>query len=409
MERTVIGLVAAAALLAGASLAAAHAQQATDFDMSRLAKRCEGQREEAVASIYGGAAKPEAGATLDANLLDNWQERSNTAQLKTQLIGPINRDGQSKAQVAGELYQNCLYLERLRELDAKAAGEVELASVGGSAPTPEADIFASMPRRNASDGARMLTSSTNDAERTERMAMNAQADRQLAAKNQAASNAFWSGVISGAAGMAGTYARAESNGLDGEMAVLNSMQSQLQATRDNQDQMLAGMVKSQVGSTQGGAALTQIYDAANAVTNGASPYPGANAGGNSGGGYVGGNISGGTTIGGGGAVNFPAQPPMPTGNCNGMSRDQAMSAFNADFKSLTDAKPQKPSYGARDTMQYTAFLGAEGLKRLDKYGACMGPDYQANYMQLRAMIDSGLKGCEQLSSSPGTCSTTYPN
>src|SRR5262245_9090490 len=75
-------------------------------------------------------------------------------------------------------------------------------------------------------------------------------------------------------------------------------------------------------------------------------------------------------------------------------------AFDNEFRQLTTSYPQQNYWGARDTYQYSYFLGVRGLEILSRHAPCMsGPDVQANQEALMGMRDQGLRGCQQLSTS----------
>ena len=85
-------------------------------------------------------------------------------------------------------------------------------------------------------------------------------------------------------------------------------------------------------------------------------------------------------------------------------------AFDAEFRQLTTNYPQRNYWGARDTYQYSYFLGVRGLEILSRHGPCMsGPDVQANQQALEGMRDQGLRGCQQLSTNPSSCTPDYPS
>lgn len=84
-------------------------------------------------------------------------------------------------------------------------------------------------------------------------------------------------------------------------------------------------------------------------------------------------------------------------------------AFDAEFRQLTTNYPQQAHWGARDTYQYSYFLGVRGLEILARHQPCMsGPDFEANRQALTGMRDQGLRGCQQLSTSPSSCVPDYP-
>lgn len=84
--------------------------------------------------------------------------------------------------------------------------------------------------------------------------------------------------------------------------------------------------------------------------------------------------------------------------------DSEMSTFGSRYPN------QQSRGGARDQYQYSLFYGSNGLQTLEKYRNCLSAaDYQANKRALEGMRDKGRQGCEQLSSSSGTCTPTYPS
>jgi hypothetical protein len=83
--------------------------------------------------------------------------------------------------------------------------------------------------------------------------------------------------------------------------------------------------------------------------------------------------------------------------------DRAMASFLAQYPN------QAGRGGARDQYQYTYFFSTSGLQLLEKYRGCLSAaDFQANMNALVGARDQGKKGCEQLSSSSGSCTPTYP-
>lgn len=98
-----------------------------------------------------------------------------------------------------------------------------------------------------------------------------------------------------------------------------------------------------------------------------------------------------------------ASAPQPSATCG-------FQAFDNEFRQLTTNYPQRNSWGARDTYQYSYFLGVRGLQILDRHRPCMsGPDFEANRSALAGMQDQGLRGCQQLSTSSSSCVPEYPN
>lgn len=84
-------------------------------------------------------------------------------------------------------------------------------------------------------------------------------------------------------------------------------------------------------------------------------------------------------------------------------------AFDNEFRQLTTNFPQQNYWGARDTYQYSYFLGERGLLILERHRPCMsGADYEANRQALAGMRDQGLRGCQQLSTNPSSCVAAYP-
>lgn len=133
---------------------------------------------------------------------------------------------------------------------------------------------------------------------------------------------------------------------------------------------------------------------------------GANAGSSGGmGGFVGGGAGLGVGSGTGG-VSGGVGSPVACGSTQQESfrmYDRAMAAFLAQYPN------QAARGGARDQYQYTYFFSTRGLQLLEGYRACLSAaDFQANTNALVGARDQGKKGCEQLSSSSGSCTPTYP-
>ena len=76
------------------------------------------------------------------------------------------------------------------------------------------------------------------------------------------------------------------------------------------------------------------------------------------------------------AVALVATQPQPAA-----AQGCGFQAFDAEFRQLTTNYPQQSHWGARDTYQYSYFLGVR---------------------------DQGLRGCQQLSTSPSSCVPNYP-
>lgn len=373
----VVFAAAAACITIGAGILNAGAQQApplSDFDIQRLAKRCEGQREEAITSIYGLQATAEQGAALDQKLGATAIANADAQQIEATLSVPINRDGKSKPQVAGELYENCLYLERLRELDSRAAGAVERAAAGGSgagaggsgstasiSSPPPPDIFSTLPRREGGDVTTLLAGSTDDKTREARIRQTNADIKQQIANRQAASDAFWNGLLSITTTAAQVYA-------DGRL--------------DTND--------------------TSIITSA---LTGESVASGGSSGGYSGGGYASG---GGQSSGGGGSTSGGVG--SGTDRCGGAGPGQGLPAFNAAFGAMSQQQyPMNPNYGAQQTYQWTYFVMSNGLDLIEDFKGCLSPaDYQTNRKALIDARNSGKQGCEQLSSVGGECPRRYP-
>lgn len=95
-----------------------------------------------------------------------------------------------------------------------------------------------------------------------------------------------------------------------------------------------------------------------------------------------------------------------------LSPDETLARFNADVKALTTRYPLKneggsAGSGAKAVNQWTAFIGTEGLKILERYRQCLGPHNAPNEAQLKAMRDTGLASCARLSTT-GRCTADYP-
>jgi hypothetical protein len=88
--------------------------------------------------------------------------------------------------------------------------------------------------------------------------------------------------------------------------------------------------------------------------------------------------------------------------------------FGDELEEFSRSKPNAPptsssGSGARDQYQYALFFGTEGLSILEKYRTCLSPaDYGANKRALEGTRDNGRVGCERLSTSPDSCTATYP-
>ncbi len=111
-----------------------------------------------------------------------------------------------------------------------------------------------------------------------------------------------------------------------------------------------------------------------------------------------------------GQVTPRQAPPPQTGTGGGASTGQCgLDGFSAQFRQLSSSQPINQSWGSRDTFQYSFFLGTRGLEYLESHRACMSSaDYQANRQALEGMRDQGRTGCEQLSTSAGSCRPVYP-
>jgi hypothetical protein len=104
------------------------------------------------------------------------------------------------------------------------------------------------------------------------------------------------------------------------------------------------------------------------------------------------------------AAALVATQPRPA-----VAQGCSFQAFDAEFRQLTTNYPQRSHWGARDTYQYSSFLGVRGLEILSRHAPCMsGPDVQANQAALEGMRDQGLRGCQQLSTNPSSCTPNYP-
>ena len=113
------------------------------------------------------------------------------------------------------------------------------------------------------------------------------------------------------------------------------------------------------------------------------------------------NATGGSNVGGAGAGSPAA--------C-GSTQQESFRMFNKAFADFTARWPNLAGRGgARDQYQYTYFFSTNGLQILETYRSCLSAaDFQANTNALVGARDQGKKGCEQLSSSSGTCTPTYP-
>jgi hypothetical protein len=115
---------------------------------------------------------------------------------------------------------------------------------------------------------------------------------------------------------------------------------------------------------------------------------------------------------GGAVAATPAATGSPAGDvavagCT-MTQNQALQAFDSQFKQLTDRYPQIRTYGSRAIYQYAYFVGSEGMKIIEPLKTCMGIHYTPNRNTLQGMIDNGKRGCEQLAIDPSACVPQYP-
>jgi hypothetical protein len=102
-----------------------------------------------------------------------------------------------------------------------------------------------------------------------------------------------------------------------------------------------------------------------------------------------------------------------TAQCR-LNPDQALAAFNSDFGAfanqypLPSRLPDGSAVGPRATYQYSYFVGVEGLRIIQPYLGCLGPNERPNVDALNAAARDGQRGCEQLSTVQGACTPTYP-
>jgi hypothetical protein len=84
--------------------------------------------------------------------------------------------------------------------------------------------------------------------------------------------------------------------------------------------------------------------------------------------------------------------------------------FDKEFGAFMQRRPNRSNIGgSRDQFQYSYFFGTEGLKILERYRACMSPaDFATNSTALTNARNQGKTGCEQLATSPASCTPTYP-
>jgi len=89
----------------------------------------------------------------------------------------------------------------------------------------------------------------------------------------------------------------------------------------------------------------------------------------------------------------------------------SFAGFDGEIANFTKTHPQKPSWGMRDTYQYSYYFGTEGLKILEKYKSCItAAQYNENHEVLLGARDKGLEGCQKTSSDMGAnCHPVYPN
>jgi hypothetical protein len=115
----------------------------------------------------------------------------------------------------------------------------------------------------------------------------------------------------------------------------------------------------------------------------------------------------------GSAPSTVANPSSGATGC-ASTPQESFRRFSDELEQFSLSKPNAPptstsGSGARDQNQYALFYGTEGLTILEKYRVCLSPaDYQANKTALEGMRDNGRAGCERLSTSPDSCTATYP-
>ncbi len=111
----------------------------------------------------------------------------------------------------------------------------------------------------------------------------------------------------------------------------------------------------------------------------------------------------------------PANIVSSNGNTSCASTPQeSFRRFENDLRSFDKQFPNSPptsstGSGARAQNQYALFYGTRGLGILETYRSCLSPaDYETNKKLFEGMRDNGRTGCEKLSTSPGSCTATYP-
>lgn len=84
-------------------------------------------------------------------------------------------------------------------------------------------------------------------------------------------------------------------------------------------------------------------------------------------------------------------------------------SFDRDFGDFRNSNPMNSNWSARDTLQWSYFMGEQGLNILLKYQSCMDPgDFATNFQALTGMRDKGRDGCQALNSGASACTPTYP-
>lgn len=91
------------------------------------------------------------------------------------------------------------------------------------------------------------------------------------------------------------------------------------------------------------------------------------------------------------------------------AQGSCFAAFDQEYGNFARNNPMNSSWGARDTFQWSYFMGEQGINILMKYQSCMdAADFATNFQALDGMREKGRDGCQALNSGAYACSPTYP-
>jgi|GEM_PF-5375467 len=110
----------------------------------------------------------------------------------------------------------------------------------------------------------------------------------------------------------------------------------------------------------------------------------------------------------GGTATATQAAAFPPGAQAGICR--SVNDFERRFDQVRAQYPRRSDWGSRNELLYTAFIMQRGIEELQSCGSGMSrADYDANMNAMVTARDTSIRGCEQLSSTAGSCSPpTYP-